>query len=165
MDLARFWKHVAMTPSQARRAFPDRTMEAIARAIGEGEKTHRGEVCVVVEAELSTGQLWRGLTARDRARELFAAQGVWNTEENNGVLIYILLAERDVEIVADRGIDARVSPGEWQAIVDAMDAHFHEERYEDGAVAGVRGVGALLARHFPDASDGRNQLGDRPVLM
>jgi uncharacterized membrane protein len=165
VDLRRFWKHVAMTPGRARRAFPDRTMQAVAGAIAESEKTHRGEIAFVVEAELSTAALWRGLTVRARAREVFAAQGVWNTEENNGVLLYVLLAERHVEIVADRGIDARVAAHEWQAVVDAMDAHFREGRYEEGALAGVRGVGALLARHFPDATEGRNQLGDRPVLM
>jgi uncharacterized membrane protein len=165
MDLKRFWKHVAMTPARARRAFPDRTMDAISRAIAGSEQAHRGEIAFVVEAELATGQLWRGLTPRDRARELFASQGVWNTEENNGVLIYVLLAERHVEILADRGIDARVAAGEWQVVVDAMDRHFREGRFEEGAVAGVRGVGELLARHFPGAAEGRNQLGDRPVLM
>lgn len=165
MDLARFFKHVAMTPAAARRAFPDRTMDAIAAAIAESERGHRGEICFVVEAELTTAQLWRNLTPRDRARELFASHGVWNTEENNGVLIYVLLAERRVEIVADRGIDARVEEGEWSAICEAMDAHFREGRYEQGAVEGIRGVGALLARHFPANEAGRNELGDRPVLM
>ena len=165
MDMKRFWRHVAMTPAHARRAFPDATMEAVARAIGESENRHRGEICFVVEAELTTGQLWRGLTARDRAREVFAAQGVWNTEENNGVLIYVLLAEHRVEIVADRGIDARGGPAQWQSIVDAMDAHFRAGRFEEGALAGVNGVAELLARHFPEAGAGRNQLSDRPILM
>ena len=165
MEMKRFWRHVAMTPTKARRAFPDAVMDAIARAIGESEKRHRGEVCFVVEAELTTAQLWAGLAARARARELFAAQGVWNTEENNGVLIYVLLAERRVEIVADRGIDARVSPSEWQAICDSMDAHFHAGRFEAGALAGIEEVSRHLERHFPDDGAERNQLADRPVLM
>lgn len=165
MDMKRFWCHVAMTPAAARRAFPDATMDAVARAIAEGERVHRGEVCFVVEAELTTAQLWRGLTARERAREVFAQQGVWNTEENNGVLIYVLLAEHRVEIVADRGVDVRVGPGEWQAVVDAIDAHFHEHRFEAGALAGVNGVAALLAQHFPANGEGRNEVADRPVLM
>ena len=165
MDWKRFWRHVAMTPANARRAFPDRTMDAIARAIGEGERRHRGEVCFVVEAELTTVQLWHGLPARERAREVFAAQGVWNTEENNGVLVYVLLAEQRVEIVADRGIDARVAPGEWLGIVDTMDAHFRDRRFEAGALAGVNAVAELLARHFPDAGEGRNQIPDRPIIM
>jgi uncharacterized membrane protein len=165
MDMKRFWRHLAMTPATARRAFPDATMDAIARAIGEGERRHRGEVCFVVEAELTTAQLWRGLAPRQRARDLFASQGIWNTEENNGVLIYVLLAEHRVEIVADRGIDAHVRPAEWQAICDAMDAHFRAGRYEAGALAGVNAVSELLARHFPATGAGRNQLEDRPVRL
>ena len=165
MDWKRFWRHVAMTPAAARRAFPDRTMDAIAKAIAEGERRHRGEVCFVVEAELTTAQLWRGLSARDRAREVFALQGVWNTEENNGVLVYVLLAEHRVEIVADRGVDAHATPGEWQGIVDAMDAHFLAGHFEAGSLAGVNAVAELLARHFPDAGEGRNQIPDRPIMM
>jgi uncharacterized membrane protein len=154
-----------MTPATARRAFPDATMDAIARAIAEGERRHRGEVCFVVEAELATGQLWRGLGGRERAREVFASQGVWNTEDNNGVLIYVLLADHDVEIVADRGIDARVEASEWRGVVEAMEAHFRSGDYEAGAVAGVNGVNEMLARHFPDTRAGPNQIPDRPIMM
>jgi len=165
MDWRRFWRHVAMTPATARRAFPDTTMDSIARAIAEGERHHRGEVCFVVEAELTTAQLWRGLSARDRAREVFALHGVWNTEDNNGVLIYVLLAEHRVEIVADRGIDAHVGAGDWQAIVDTIDQHFREDHFEAGALAGVNAVSALVARYFPDSAEGRNQIPDRPIMM
>ena len=165
MDLARFWRHVWMSPLAARRAFPDATLDAVQREIAALERTHRGEVCFVVEAELETSQLWRDLSSRDRAREVFAQQGVWNTQENNGVLIYVLLADRKVEIVADRGVDAKVDPGEWRAICDAMDLQFHAGRFEPGALEGVRGVSALLARHFPSSGEERNELGDRPVLM
>lgn len=165
MDLRRFWRHVAMTPAKARRAFPDRTMDAVSRAIAECERAHRGEIAFVVEAELSTAQLWRAMSPRDRAREIFALQGVWNTEENNGVLVYLLLAEHRVEIVADRGIDAQVDAKEWQAACDLMDRSFHEGRFEEGALAGIRAVSELLARHYPERGEGRNQLADRPVLM
>jgi uncharacterized membrane protein len=165
MDMKRFWRHVAMTPAAARRAFPDATMDAIASAIAEGERRHRGEVCFVVEAELTTAQLWRGLSARDRALEVFGQQGVWNTEENNGVLIYVLLAEHRVEIVADRGIDRRVAKGEWQGACDTMDAHFRARRFEAGALAGVQAVGELLVRHFPATDAGPNQIPDRPIIM
>ena len=162
MDLKRFWRHVAMTPAAARRAFPDTTMEAIARAIAEGERRHRGEVCFVVEAELTSAQLWAGLTPRDRAREVFAQRGVWNTEENNGTLIYLLLADHAVEIVADRGIDARVDAAEWQGMCRMMESHFREARYEEGAIAGVNAVSLLLERHFPARGTGSNELPDRP---
>lgn len=165
MDLKRFWRHVLMSPIQAARSFPAATLDEVQREIERQERRHRGEVLFVVEAELTTQQLWRGLTSRDRAREVFAAQGVWNTEENNGVLIYVLLADRHVEIVADRGVDARVSQEEWRAICGTMQAHFHEGRYQEGAIAGVRAVSELLARHFPGSGASANELADRPVMM
>ncbi|HYC35607.1 MAG TPA: TPM domain-containing protein [Usitatibacter sp.] len=165
MELKRFFRHVMMTPATAARAFPSKTLDAIQHEIAAHEKRHRGEVCFVVEGELTTAQLWAGLTSRQRAKEVFAAQGVWNTEENNGVLIYVLLAEHRVEIVADRGIDRKVGEGEWRAIVDSMDGFFREGRYEEGAVAGVRSVSQLLERHFPASGDGTNELGDRPVIL
>lgn len=165
MDLRRFWRHIWMSPLTAGRSFPSTTLDAIQREIALHEKTHRGEVCFVVEAELATAQLWRDLGSRERAREVFAAQGVWNTEENNGVLIYVLLADRRVEIVADRGIDARVSAAEWQEVCERIDAHFRERRFEQGAIEGVRAVSLLLARHFPAAGSGANELADRPVMI
>ena len=164
MELARFWKHLVMTPWKAARCFPPATMDRIQREIAEQESRHRGEVCFVVEAELETAQLWRGLTPRERARQVFAAEGVWNTEENSGVLVYVLLAERQVEIVADRGIERRVEPGTWQAIVDLMDAHFAAGRFEQGAVEGLAAIGAVLEKHFPARGERRNELADRPVL-
>jgi len=165
MDLKRLWRHIVMTPAAARRAFPDAAMDAIARAIAEGEKRHRGEVCFVVEAELTTGQLWRGITPRARAREVFAGQSVWNTEENNGVLVYVLLAEHRVEIVADRGIEARVQPGEWRAACEAMESRFRAGSFEAGAIAGVNAVAGLLTRHYPATGEERNELPDRPILL
>ena len=165
MDLRRFLRHVMMSPMKARRRFAQATLDSIQREIASLEKRHRGEVCFVVEAELETAQLWRELSSRDRAREVFAAQGVWNTEENNGVLIYLLLADHKVEVVADRGVNARVTPGEWQVICHGMETHFREGRFEAGAIAGVRAVSEVLARHFPAGPEGRNELGDRPVVM
>jgi uncharacterized membrane protein len=165
MDLKRFWRHVVMNPVRAARAFPSTLMGTIQREIAAQEKRHGGEVFFVVEAELTSGQLWRELSSRDRAREVFALQGVWNTEDNNGVLIYVLLAERHVEIVADRGIDRKVAPEEWQRIVQEMNGRFHDGRYEEGAIGGVRGVSDLLATHFPVREGDRNELADRPILM
>ena len=164
MELARFWRHVVMTPWRAARCFPAATMDRLQREIAAQETRHRGEVAFFVEAELSTAQLWQALSPRERAKQVFAAEGIWNTEENNGVLVYLLLAERKVEIVADRGIDQRVAPGTWQAIVDLMDAHFREARFEAGASQGLQAIGALLEKHFPSDGSARNELGDRPVL-
>ncbi|HXZ49897.1 MAG TPA: TPM domain-containing protein [Usitatibacter sp.] len=165
MDLRRFWRHVLMNPVTERRAFPRSTLDAIQREIAALERTHRGQVLLVVEAELTSGQLWRGTGSRERARQVFAQYGAWNTEENNGILIYLLLADRRVEIVADRGIDAKVGAAEWQGVCRMMERHFRDGRYEEGAVAGVRAVSELLARHFPAREGGANELPDRPVLI
>ena len=165
MELGRFWRHLLMSPARERLAFPRATLDAIEREIAAQEGTHGGQVVLVVEAELTTAQLWHEVGSRERARQVFAERGVWNTEHNNGILVYLLLADRRVEIVADRGIDARVAPVEWHAICRMMEEHFRAGRYQEGAVAGVRAVSALLARHFPGAERGRNELPDRPVLI
>ena len=165
MDLRRFWHHVAMTPAKARRAFPAATLDTVQREIAAQEKRHGGQVCFVVEAELHAAALWRDVSARDRAREVFALQGVWNTEDNNGVLLYVLLAERRVEIVADRGIDRRVEGRDWQRVIATMDPLLRAGRFEDAALAGVRGVSDLLAGHFPPRVNGTNELSDRPRVM
>jgi uncharacterized membrane protein len=165
MDLKRFARHVMMSPARAHRAFPAPVREAIGREIAAQEQRHRGETRVVVEAELTSAQLWRDLGSRDRAREVFATHGVWNTEENNGVLIYVLLADRKVEIVADRGIDRRVRAQDWQRIVHDMEARFRAGRFEEGATTGVREVSDLLATHFPAREARRNELPDPPALI
>lgn len=165
MDIKRFWRHVMMSPQRARGAFPPPVLDAIQREVAALERAHRGEVCFVVEAELTSGQLWRELSSRDRARELFASQAVWNTEDNAGVLVYLLLAERKVEIVADRGIDAKAGAGEWESITRLMEEHFRAGHFEAGAVAGVRAISALLVHHFPSAGTPRNELPDRPVMI
>ena len=158
MDLKRFWRHVLMSPPMARRAFPERIMEAIGREVTVGEKSHRGEVRFVVEAELTTGQLWADLRPRERALDLFAQLRVWNTEDNTGILIYVLLA--------DRGIARMVDQAEWDAICAAMAAAYRKGDFEGGSIAGVRAANALLERHFP-AGEGANpnELPDKPLLI
>jgi uncharacterized membrane protein len=165
MDLKRFWRHVLMTPMRATRCFPAATLDDVQHAIAASEARHRGEVCFVVEAELTSAQLWAGLGSRERARELFALRGVWNTEENNGVLIYVMLADRRVEIVADRGVDRAVGSGEWERICRMMDEQFHEGHYREGAIAGVEAVSRLLEAHFPARGEGANELSDRPARI
>lgn len=164
MELGRFLRHIVMHPARATRAFSPRVMDAIQTEIRTQEATHRGEILFVVEAELSTWQLWHDVRTRERAREVFALRGAWNTEENNGILIYVLLAERAVEIVADRGIAQRVDEPQWRGICAGMERAFAEGRFEEGAVAGVRGVAALLEREYPGAGHA-NELPDRPALI
>ena len=165
MDWKRFWRHVVMTPAAARRAFPESTLEAIQRAVAEQEKRHRGEIRFVVEAELTTAQLRAGLTSRRRAAVLFGQLNVWDTAERTGVLVYVMLADRNVEILADRGISAVIEPATWQAICDDMAGAFREGRFEAGSIQGIEAIAARLAQHFPATGDNTNELPDRPVML
>jgi uncharacterized membrane protein len=165
MNWRRILRHLAMPSWRVRQCFPKPAMRAIERAIRESERRHRGQICFAVEAALDAGRLWRGLSARERALEVFARLRVWDTEHNNGVLIYLLLADRDVEIVADRGIHACVGADEWERICREMEAHFRAARFEDGTLAGIEAVSALLARHFPGPGAAGENLPDRPVVL
>jgi uncharacterized membrane protein len=165
MDLRRFWRHIVMTPWRAARAFPPSAMDAIRRAVAAHEQRHRGEVRFVVEAELTSAQLWANLGSRSRAVEVFSMLRVWDTAENTGVLVYVLLADRKVEIVADRGISAKVAQEEWQAICRAMQLAFRDGRFEAGAVAGATAISELLERHFPATGANPNELPDQPVMI
>jgi len=167
MDWKRWFRHAFSTRRSLLRAFPDSTLSAIESAVTATEQLHSGEVRFAIEAALDPSRVWRGHTPRQRALEVFAALGVWDTAANNGVLIYVLLADRDVEIVADRGFNGRVSADEWQAICVAMDARFQAGDYESGAVECVRRVGEIVARHFPVRPGDRNpnELPNRPTLL
>ena len=152
-------------PWQTRRRFPSHVLAAIEQAIAAVESRHAGEIRFAVETSLDGMAVWRGLSARTRALEVFGRLGVWDTADNNGVLIYLLMCERDVEIIADRGIAAGVAPAEWEAVCRRMEAEFREGRFREGAIVGVESVGALLAQHFPSAGGDRNEQPNRPVLL
>jgi uncharacterized membrane protein len=156
-----FLDHLAL-----RRAFPRATLAAIARAVTEQEKRHRGQLRVVIEGGLPLQALLAGRAARDRAIEQFTRLRVWDTDDNAGVLIYLLLADRRVEIVADRGIHARVGDTAWETICGAMQQEFAAGRFEQGMLAGLASVSDLLAQHFPAQADGNsNGLPDAPVVV
>lgn len=163
--IARILKHLFYPDWLAYRAFPTSSRRAIERAISESEVRHGGEIRFAVEPNLALAPLLRGVSARQRAVEVFGQLQVWDTEQNSGVLIYLLLADRDVEIVADRGLDGRVSAAEWGAICQAMEADFRRAAFEAGVRQGIRSIGELLARHFPPPTDNRNELPDRPSLI
>lgn len=169
MRIGRFMSHVAATHWRTRRRFPKSTLDAIEKAIARAEQTHAGEIRFAIETALSPLHIFNGVTPRGRAHEVFAHLGVWDTELNNGVLIYLQLADRHVEIVADRGFKGRVAAEEWQAVCRLMEEHFRAGRFELGSIAGVDAIGTLLARHFPaQTSQGArtiNQLPDRPTLL
>ena len=165
MKIRRFFKHLLVTHWQVKRAFPRTTLAAIENAIKASETAHVGEIRFVVEGSLDGVPLFSGQSARERAIDVFSQLRVWDTEHNNGLLIYVLLAERAVEIVADRGIHAKVSSGEWNQVCRQMEAAFKQSNYEGGIVAGVQAVTRHLAAHFPANGQSRNELPDAPVVL
>ncbi len=165
MALVRLLRHLLMPSLRARLAFPPRTLEAIEQAIAASEATHSGQVRFAVEAALEPLPLLHGTSARDRALEVFSALRVWDTEENNGALIYVLLADRDVEVLADRGLYARTGQEPLDAIARALEAAFRERRYEAGVLAALQTLTEHLARHYPRRANGENELSDRPVVL
>jgi len=161
----RWIRHLA-AGARARRWFPQATLDAIHAAISASERRHRGEICFAIENTMPWRDLARGHSARQRAHEVFAQLRVWDTQANSGVLIYVLLAERAIEIVADRGIAARVEQGEWQGLCDRMRERFAAADYEGGAIEGVNAVSDILAKHFTaDGSARGNELSDAPVML
>ena len=165
MNFLRLMRHLATTRWSTRRSFPRTARDAIEQAIGECESRHGGEIRFVIETAFDVPELWRNLAPRTRALQLFGQFGVWNTEHNNGVLIYVLMADHAVEVVADRGIAARVSQAEWDAVCRQMEHHYRAGRFRDGSVGGILGVGALLGRHFPGTPRSDNELPNQPVLL
>ena len=165
MNFARILRHLFTGRLAARRIFPISSLAAIEQAIKQSEISHEGEVRFAVEAALNTLPLLRDQSARDRAVEVFSQLRVWDTEHNNGVLIYLLLADRDVEIIADRGINVRVGSEEWERICREMEIAFRQGRFESGVIAGISAVGSHLQKHFLTERKGENELPDTPVIL
>ncbi len=165
MDVTRFFKHLFAPHWIVNRVFPASALDAIEAAINASEKTHDGELRFAVEAGLHPLPLWRGQTARQRAQELFASLNVWDTARNSGVLLYVQLVDRRIEIVADRGISAKAAQAEWDAICRRMEGAFKAGHFEAGALTGVTEITALLATHFPAISDNPDELPNRPLLL
>ena len=164
MDVTRFLKHSLVPHWWALRVLPRGTLDAIERAIGESEKRHSGELRFVVEGPLPAAVLG-GRTCRQRAIDLFSQLRVWDTEDNSGVLIYVQLVDRKVEIVADRGIHARVGQGFWEEVCGRLQAEFRAGRFEAGALAAIGEITEALATHFPPGNDNPNELPDKPVVL
>jgi uncharacterized membrane protein len=165
MKSSRVIRHVTATRWNTRRRFSPPVLAAIETAIREAESQHGGEIRFAVETALDLPELWRGLAPRARAAQVFGQLGIWDTAQNNGVLIYVLLADRDVEIVADRGIAAFIQQSEWDGVCREIERQFREGRFMEGSVAAVQAVGRLLARHFPAARRGADELPNQPVLL
>jgi uncharacterized membrane protein len=165
MQWKRLIRHLLSDHWSVRRAFPPATMRAIKDMIVEQEQRHGGELRFAVEASLPWSHLWRGQDARSRALELFGQLRVWDTEHNSGVLIYLLLADRRVEIVADRGIHGKVGDAAWEAICGEMQRSFAAGRFEQGVSFGVAAISDLLVAHFPRGEDDIDELPNEPVVL
>ena len=164
--LPRLWRHL-FAPT-ARRLFPEPALAQITEAIAHGEARHRGEVCFAVESALPSRAVVAGTQPRARAQEVFAQLRVWDTAANNGVLVYLLLADHRIEIVADRGLDGLVSAEQWGGVCLLMEERLRAGDVQDAALQGVLAVTDLIAQYFPraaDDSDDRNELPDRPHLL
>jgi uncharacterized membrane protein len=163
--IKRWFLHAFTPPWRQRQLFPKKTLKAIETAIQQSETTHSGELRFAIENTLASRKVWRGVSSYQRALQLFSKLHVWDTEENSGVLIYLLLAERTVHIIADRGINKRVTQNEWDAIARAMQTEFCSGNFERGSVRGIEQITALLATHFPATADNPNELPDEPIIV
>ncbi|WP_280153688.1 TPM domain-containing protein [Piscinibacter sp. XHJ-5] len=165
--LLRILKHRWLDEADARRMLDAQALQRIEARVAASEKRHTGEIRVCVEASLPLSYLWRDATARERAVTLFGKLRVWDTEDNNGVLIYLLLAEHRIEVVADRSLDRHVSQAQWRSLLDEMSAAFKAGRFEEGLNAAIDTVDRLLLQHFPLVAGqaNANELPDTPQIL
>ena len=165
MNMKRIARHLVMTDWQVNRTFPRQILMAIEQAIKASESAHLGEIRFVLEGALDGTSLLRGQSARERAIDVFSKLRIWDTEHNNGVLIYLLLADRGVEIVADRAIHAKAGSREWGSICRQMETAFKQKNYEGGVVSGIQAVTQHLSKHYPAVLGCRNELPDKPKVL
>lgn len=166
MGFKRISRHLLATRGPLRRAFPTGALRTIEHAIRASETTHRGQIRFVIETALDGAPLFGDQSVRERAIDVFSLLRIWDTEQNNGVMIYLLFADHTVEIVADRGIDAHVGAAGWADICREMEAAFRRGAFERGVLDGIAAISAHLARHFPPTGRrGINELPDAPVVI
>ncbi|MDI1361005.1 TPM domain-containing protein [Methylotenera sp.] len=163
--LKRLAKHLFILPGIVKKYFPKESMQRIENAIAASEKTHFGEICFVVESNLHAFDIVRQVSAKKRAIEIFSKLHVWDTAQNNGVLIYLLLADHDFEIVADRGIHHYVGTEGWEQISREMEKHFKHGDFELGVLQGIAKIAEHLDRHFPSGSENTNELSNAPIVI
>jgi len=162
VKLRRLFKHLITPDWLAQRRFPAAARAEIAAAVADSERRHRGEICIVIEGPLPLSLLWQDVSPRQRALEHFALRRVWDTEENSGVLIYVQLIDRCVEIVADRGIAKRVPQTAWDEMCRDLEAALRAGRWKEGILATIGQATRLLAAHFPARQENPNELPDMP---
>ncbi len=164
--LLRILRHRWLDETDARRALDEAALARLAERVRRSESRHSGEIRLCVEAGLPLSYLWRGAPPRERALAMFGKLRVWDTERNNGVLIYLLLAEHAIEIVADRGLNRHVTPQRWRELAQGMSASFKAGHFEDGLAAAIDAVELLLQQHFPlaEGAANPNELPDAPFV-
>jgi uncharacterized membrane protein len=165
MGIGRIFRHLLEHRWRERRIFTPKVLARIEAAIKAGESTHSGQIRFVVEGALDGRPLFRNQPARERALDIFSQLRIWDTEHNNGVLIYLLLADRDIEIVADRGINGKVGTEGWEKICAILEKEFRAGLFEYGVIKGIQEVSRVLAQHFPREPGGTNELPDAPVVL
>lgn len=163
--MLRLLRHLHVHRGHLARAFPERALEQIEQAVVEGERRHSAELRLAIEASLPLGRVLAGVSARARAIEVFGSLRVWDTEGNNGVLIYVLLADHAVEIVADRAAARAIPDEQWRAAADAMVRAYRDEDFADGTVAAISRLDALLAQAFPPGQRNPDELPNRPAVL
>ena len=161
----RVLSHLLMPKSALHRRFPSHVLTAIEEAVEASERKHRAEIRVAIEVALDLQTILGLRSARQRALEVFTELNVWDTVERNGVLIYVLLAERDVEIVADSGFDGRVDESEWQRVCTVIERDFAAGRWRDGVLRGIEAVTVVLERAFPAIGNNPNEQQNRPAVL
>lgn len=164
-QIKRLFRHGFTFPWLVKRYFSPESLKKIEGEIANSETQHLGEIRFVVEANLSFIEILRKKSAKKRALEVFSALHIWDTEQNNGVLIYLLLADRDFEILADRGIHQHVGKEGWEAISQQMEAMFRKGAFEQGVLFGIEQVGAALRQHFSAAGENKNELSNKPIIL
>lgn len=166
MNWLRISRHLITGQLSIRRAFPEAALDRIEQAIKASEHSHDGEIVFAVEASLDLASLLKDKPARERAIDAFSLLRVWDTEFNNGVLIYVLMADHDVEIIADRGIHAQVGQAGWESICQSMESAFHQGQFEQGLLTGIAAITQQLQTFFPSSNRGRiNELPNKPVIL
>jgi uncharacterized membrane protein len=164
-NFKRLWRHLTTGQSDGRRAFPKEVLAEIQKTIAEGEQLHRAEVRIIIEPAMPLDDVRDNIHPRARARTLFSDYRVWDTEENCGVLIYLNLADRQVEIVADRGVGRLVQPAEWQSVCDTLTSALRRGAFRDSTIAALKQLNELLHQKLPATGERINQLSDKPIVL
>ena len=163
--ICRIFKHFFSNPWQVNSHFSSCALHNIEKAISASEKTHAGEIRFIVEAGLHPLEILYKKTPKKRALELFGSLNIWDTEHNNGVLIYLLLMDKDVEIVADRGIHKHVGHAGWEKICHEMENLFRKGEFEAGVLQGIVHISAHLEKYFPQTGSNKNEVSNKPLIF